>query len=512
MGDKKIYDFVIVGSGMGGLSSAVILAKNNYSVLVLEKNHQIGGALQVFSRDKCVFDTGVHYVGGLDEGQNLNKMFKYLGIFDSLNMKSLDRDCFDKVRLPNGKSYPYGQGYEKFSSQLIDLFPKEETAILKFCGKIKEMCDFFPLYNLKLNEEDNYIDTPEVLEISAWEFVDSLTENKELREVLLGTGMLYAGDKETTPFYVLALILNSYIQGSYRMIDGGSQISKLLVRELRKHGGEVLKRKEVVKANYNSDRSASSVECEDGSQYFAKNFISNLHPALTITIFGKENFRPAYRDRILKLENTVSSFMVYFSLKEKSFPYINHNIYEHFTDDCWDVVNYTQETWPQALYVCTPSSSKSEEYAESICVMAYMSIDEVKKWEDTFNTRLKPSERDAAYHEFKKMKEEKVMARMESRYPGFREAINNVYSSTPLTYKDYIGTPEGSLYGIMKSFRNPIATSINTRTRIPNLYLTGQNIIFHGILGATIGAFVTCFNFIDPENTIQNINAHDNKF
>jgi all-trans-retinol 13,14-reductase len=85
----------------------------------------------------------------------------------------------------------------------------------------------------------------------------------------------------------------------------------------------------------------------------------------------------------------------------------------------------------------------------------------------------------------------------------------NVYSSTPLTYKDYIGTPEGSLYGIMKDYNNPIATTINTKTRISNLYLTGQNIIFHGILGATIGAFVTCFNFIDPEETIKKIKEYE---
>jgi all-trans-retinol 13,14-reductase len=78
-----------------------------------------------------------------------------------------------------------------------------------------------------------------------------------------------------------------------------------------------------------------------------------------------------------------------------------------------------------------------------------------------------------------------------------------------LTYKDYLATPEGSLYGIMKDFNNPVGTIVNTKTRIPNLYLTGQNIIFHGILGATIGAFVTCFNFIDYDKTVREINTFE---
>ncbi len=505
----KLYDFVIVGSGIGGLSSAVVLAKNGFSVLVLEKNNQIGGALQVFSRDKCIFDTGVHYIGGLDPGENLYRMFKYLGIYDSLKLKSLDRDCFDLIRMPNGVSYPHGQGYDSFTSQLIQQFPEEENAILAFCEKLKEICDFFPLYNLEIGEEQTYYTNPEILSLGAWDYVSSLTENTVLRSVLLGSGPLYAGDQHSTPLYVVALIMNSYIKGSYRLVDGGSQIAKLLVQELRKYGGDILKRKEVVGATYGEDKKISTVVCSDTTQYRAKNFISNMHPSITIDVFGKDKFRPAYRDRVQKLENTVSSLMVYFSLKEKSFPYINYNIYDHYSNDCWNSINDRSENWPHTLYVCTPTSSKNDEFADSVCVMCYMTLDEVKEWEETFNTTISPSKRDEAYIQFKKEKEEQIVKRMETRFPGFRACIKNVYSSTPLTYRDYVGTPEGSLYGIKKDFNNPVGTTINSKTRIPNLYLTGQNIIFHGILGATIGAFVTCFNFVNHLDVIKEINEYE---
>ena len=80
------YDAVIIGSGMGGLTTAYILAKEGMKVCVLEKNRQVGGSLQIFSRDKTIFDTGVHYIGGLDEGQNLNRYFKYFGLMDALKL------------------------------------------------------------------------------------------------------------------------------------------------------------------------------------------------------------------------------------------------------------------------------------------------------------------------------------------------------------------------------------------------------------------------------------------
>ena len=164
MTEKEKYDFVILGSGIGGLECAYILASEGYKVIVLEKNHQIGGNLQVFSRDKSIFDTGVHYIGSLDEGECLDQYFKYFKLRDTLKWKRMDDDCFDLIRFKDGSEHKYGQGYTNFKGNLIGDFPDEVDAINIYCDKVQEICLKFPLYNLEDIQIENYIMNMEMLE------------------------------------------------------------------------------------------------------------------------------------------------------------------------------------------------------------------------------------------------------------------------------------------------------------------------------------------------------------
>ena len=501
---EKEYDFVIIGSGLGGMVCAYILASEGYSVIVLEKNHQIGGNLQVFSRKKCVLDTGVHYLGGLNEGGNLHQFFKYLGILDHLKFKKLNTLGFDVIRFDDGKEYPLGQGYDNFIALLAGYFPEEITAIRTYCEKIQYICSQFPLYNLEVATVNHYM-REDIVEINAYDYIASLTNNKRLRSVLAGINMLYAGVKDKTPFYIHALILNSYIQGAYRPIDGGSQIAIQLHKNIRVHGGVILKRKKVTGANYHEDGTIKEVVIEGGETIRGKQFISNIHPDSTFDIFGDDKFLKPYVKRVRSLENTISPFMVYLIFKKNTFPYLNYNIYQLHVDDAWDQADYDPETWPNGYFLCTPANSTSEQYADSLSVMTYMKNSEVKQWENTTSTIAEPGLRGQTYHDFKKRKEEQVISKLEGVFPGIRTKIADVYSASPLTFRDYIGSKDGSMYGILKNSKSPSQTIVNTKTKIPNLHLTGQNISLHGILGVTIGAFVTCFSFIDKEKLITKV-------
>ncbi len=502
---KKEYDILIVGSGVGGLTCGVILARHGYKVLILEKNQQVGGALQVFSRDKCVFDTGVHYLGGLDDKQNLHKIFNYLGILDQLPLKKMDADGFDRVRFNDGFIGRLGMGYATFKAELMKDFPLEEEGIDKLILHIKETISFFPLYDLK-NIEDYQSNIQAMIHSElAWDYLKSLFKEERIIHVILGNAMIYAGDYKRTPFYAFALIVHSYIMGSYRLPGGGGLMTKALVKQLRSYGGEILKHKEVIGFDVEAAK-VNAVHCKDGSVFHAKQIISNLHPQVTMHIAGEEHFLPAYRNRVNRIKNTVSSFSVFLSLKKETVPYLNHNMYELYTENPFDTIDYPAEGWPNYIMVTTNSHQSNTTYADSIILLVYMKASETEQWDETHNSIPSPSERTESYQAWKKEKEQQVLQRFFERYPEVEEHIINVYSSTPLTYRDYLGTPEGELYGIEKDVNHTLSSTFNTRTRITNLFLTGQNIVFHGILGTCIGALMTCFNFIDKQELLQQLN------
>ena len=505
---KKQYDVVIVGSGLGGLASGIILAKEGYSVCVLEKNSQFGGNLQTFVRDKTIFDTGIHYIGGLSEGQNLNKYFKYLGIMDDLKLKKMDEDGFDIISFENDpQEYPHAQGYENFADQLVKFFPEERENIQKYCQEIAKTCSSFPLYNLEW--EGKY--DSEQLSINAKEYIDELTPNVKLRAVLAGSNFLYAGIPEKSPFYVHALSVNSYIQSAWRCINGGSQITKQLIKQLKKYGGEIYKYKEVVQFDV-EDNTVSRVKMKDGTEVSASIFISNVDPKATLKMAGIDKFRKSFYNRIESLEGVISAFSLYLVFKPETFKYLNHNYY-HFknSDEVWAAHEYSVESWPRAFMASMNASKKATVWAEGMTFITYMKYEDLKTWEQTFNTTAEESDRGESYKAFKDQKTEKFLQEIELKFPGIRDCIQSVHSSTPLSYRDYIGGYNGNMYGYVKDSNNPMKTFIASKTKLNNLYLTGQSINMHGVLGVTIGAVVTCSEIIGKEYLVNKINQFSEK-
>jgi phytoene dehydrogenase-like protein len=138
--------------------------------------------------------------------------------------------------------------------------------------------------------------------------------------------------------------------------------------------------------------------------------------------------------------------------------------------------------------------SGNDKYTDAIIVNTYMNWKEVTPWEHTTVEK-----RGDNYIAFKKQKAEILLGVLERDFPGIGSKIEDYYTSTPLTYRDYTGTSKGSMYGLLKDYNDPLRTMVLPRTHIKNLYLTGQNINIHGVMGVTLGSILTCSELIGSQ-------------
>lgn len=435
-------------------------------------------------------DTGIHYVGSLDEGQVMNQYFRYFGIMDKLKIKRLDDAAFDTIYY-KGKTYDYAMGYPQFIETICRSFPHEKENLKCYAEQLQAVGNLISVDHLKQGtlalEGMKYFCT------SAAHLIADITPDPALRNVLAGSALLYGGLKDVSTFYQHAMINHSYIEGAYRFVDGSMQVSLELINVIRANGGTVLNNSEVTRIIVENEKVQGVII--NGEERLESDFvISNMHPQRTLEILDKNrSIKNAYISRIRSLENTYGIFTLYLIMKKRSTPYQNRNLYLHANNKVW----YDKLLYPGRTTNCMISmqaSSEDSQYASVISILTPMYIDELSAWKDTT-----PEHRGEDYQSFKKEKAKQILRFIRGHGIDLSENIEEMYATTPLSYRDYTGTVDGSAYGIIKDYKCPQIGFVSTRSRLGNLFLTGQNLNVHGALGVTLTAMLTCAEFVGQE-------------
>lgn len=491
---------VVIGSGLGGLSCGVILAKNGYEVTVLEQGAQIGGCLQCFRRGDALFDTGMHYIGSMDEGQTLRTILHYLGVDSDISLERLDPTGYDIIAF-QGKHYRLANGKENFINALAEHFPDSREELTRYYDLVTRVAAASAMHSLNRNPDLTV--NAEYLMRSVNEVIESTVSNPLLRQVLAGIQPLYAGEWGKTPFSTHALIADSYNQSAYRIVGGSSKVADSLADSIRKMGGEVLVRHEATQIVCNDTR-AVEVVTANGRRFPADIVISAIHPTRTIKLIDSHLLRPTYRRRLETLRNTTSAFTVYLKFRKDSVKYMNHNLYYYRTDSTWGCEKYDETAWPKCLLYMHFCHEPHPEYAQTGEILTYMSFDEMRPWTGTHVGR-----RGEDYEAFKRRKAEQAISALEQEVPGLRDAIEDYYTSTPLTYLDYTGIPEGSMYGVAKDMNSLGTVGLSCKTKVPNLLLAGQNITLHGMSGVLAGSLMACAEILSTDEIFAQLKGEE---
>lgn len=475
---------IIIGSGLGGLTCGFILQKNGYDVTVLEQGHQIGGCLQCFSRQGVKFETGMHFIGSAAEGQTMNRLMNFLCLTD-VELSPLDPKGYDTIALA-GEIFRFPNGRDAFVEQMSSYFPKEKDNLKHYINLVARIASASTLNSLTSEERDLAMNT-EYQTRSINDVLESLFRDEILRNVLVGNLPLYAAERDKTPFAQHAFIMDFYNQSAFRVVGGSDVIAHSLARSIKEMGGQVLTDKRACRIRCNETQ-ATGVETADECFFPADYVVSTVHPARLLELLDTKLIRPAFRSRLSNIPNTTGCFTLYVKFKENTMPYMNTNFYGYHSSSPWDSDQHDY------LYMHHCHRDKAR-FAKSGVVLSYMKMDEVARWQGTY-----VGHRGADYEAFKHEHAEQLIQDVERHHPGFTAAIDTYYTSTPLTYLDYTGTENGSMYGVAKDIHLGPAGRVPYRTKVPNLFLAGQNVNSHGMMGVLVGTIVTCSELLKQSN------------
>lgn len=492
------YDVIVIGAGLGGLECAYMLSKVGKSVLVLEADALIGGCLQTFRRAGHTFDTGFHYVGGLDEGQMLRRLFDYFGLM-SLPWKKMDEDCFDEVTLPSG-SYPFAQGYDRFRRTLTERFPNQRENLREYVDLLKQVGDNIT-HSLDPHTADE-VYQQSLFARSAYDFLTSTITDPTLVDVLSGSSMKMELCAAKLPLYVFAQINSTFIQSAYRIVGGGMQIAESLRKSIEAMGGKVMRNSKVTAIEGEGGRATAVVVNDGDARFEADTFISDIHPAATVRLLQTSGLvRKIYQKRITGLENTFGMLTVNIALKPGSMRYLNRNLFIYKESGVWQL-HEKRGRGVQALMISFMPPADGGEYATGIDLLTPMKWDEVSEW---FGTKV--GCRGDEYVEMKERVANECIALAATKLPDLSDSIEGKWVSTPLTYADYTGTECGSAYGIRKDYSSPMLTVLTPKTPAENVFLTGQSLNLHGILGTSMTSMFTCAEIVGMPTLVNQING-----
>jgi phytoene dehydrogenase-like protein len=500
------WDAIVIGSGIGGLAVASLLAQHGGKrVLVLERHYVAGGFTHAFHRPGYDWDVGVHYIGGVHNPASMER-----AVFDHLTGGRLEwnrmPDVYDRVVIGD-REYEFVAGLERFRKRMKGYFPGEATAIDRYIRAVRSAVRMSGGYFAEkaLPRPIARVAGPLLCApFLRWarqttaDVLGKITTNRELIGVLTAQWGDYGLPPGESSFGVHATIAAHYFEGASFPVGGATSIAAGIAPSIASAGGQIVFSAPVREILLDGGQRAVGVRMEDGREIRAGMVISDAGVWNTFSSLlapQASGVAPALKE-LRSVPASMAHLCLYVGMKQSGaeLGLTGTNLWFHPTPD-HDANLQRFEDNPSApfplLFISSPSAKdldfeRRQPGRATLEVITPAPYDWFARWEET---RWKRRGQD--YDDFKNHLAERLREGLEQHVPAVRGKIDYAELSTPLSTRHFMNYQRGEAYGVSATPARFRLRCLTPQTAVRNLYLTGQDVCTLGIMGAMMGGVIT---------------------